>query len=63
MNTVLDPTTLEGKGGDEEVQLPLKDTSPKDSLNIKDVIVQAKKAGPNPTAGDDHPAVEDPTKA
>ena len=63
LNTVLDPTTLEGKSGDEEVQPPLKDTSPEDSLTIKDVVVQSKEAGPKPTARDNHPAAEDPTKA
>ena len=63
MNTVLDPTTLEGKGGDEEVLPPLKDTSPEDSLTIKDVVAQAKETGPKPIARDDRPAVENPTKA
>ena len=63
LNTVLDPTTLEGRGGDKEVQPPPKDTSLEDSLTIKDVVTQAKEIGPKPTVGDDRLAAEDPTKA
>ena len=63
LNTVLNPTILEGKGGNGEVQPPLKDTSPKDSFTIRDVVAQAKEAEPKPTAGDDCPAAENPTKA
>ena len=46
---------LEGKGWNEEVQPPAKDKSPKDALTIRDVVAQAKEAGPKPTAGGDHP--------
>ena len=61
-NTVPDPTILEGKGKNEEMQPPPKDTSSEDVLTIRDVVAQAKEAGPKPTARDDHPATEDPTK-
>ena len=62
-NTILDPTTLEGKSGNEEMQPPPKDMLLEDALTIKDVVVQAKEAKPKPTSGDDCPVVEDPTKS
>ena len=52
----------EGRGGDEEAQPPAKDKSPKDALIIRDVVAQAKDAGPKPKAGDDRPEAEDPVK-
>jgi len=61
--TVPDSTILEVKGGNEEMQPSPKDTSPEDALTIRDVVAQAKEAGPKPTAGDDRPAAEDPTKS
>ena len=53
----------EGKGGNEEAQLPAKDKSPEDALTIRDVVAQAKEAGPKPTAGSDHPETEVPVKS
>ena len=52
----------EGKGGNEEAQLPAKDKSPEDALTIRDVVAQAKEAGPKPTAGGDHPEAKVSTK-
>ena len=42
----------------EEVQPPVKDKSPEDTLTIKDVVVQAKEAVSEPKAGGDQPEVE-----
>ena len=53
---------LEGKGWNEEVQPPAKDKSPEDALTIRDVVAQAKEAGPKPTAGGDHPEAKVSTK-
>ena len=53
----------EEKGGNEEVQPPTKDKSLENALTIRDVIAQAKKAGPKPTAGGDHPETEVPAKS
>ena len=53
----------EAKRGNEEVQPPTKDKSPEDALTIRNVVVQAKEAGPKPTAGGDHPETEVPAKS
>ena len=53
----------EGKGGNEEAQLPAKDKSPEDALTIRGVVTQAKEAGPKPTAEGDHPEAEVPVKS
>ena len=47
----------------EEVQPPAKDKSPEDALTIRDVVTQAKEAGPEPKAGGDHPKAEVPAKS
>ena len=39
----------------EDAQLAVKDKSPEDSLSIRDVVAQAKKAIPGPQATDDQP--------
>lgn len=36
----------EGKRGDEEARPPAKDKSPKDAFTIRDIVAQAKDAGP-----------------
>ena len=61
--TALDSIIPEGKGGNEKVQPPTKDKSPEDALTIRDVVTQAKEAGPKPTAGGDHPEAEVPAKS
>ena len=61
--TVPDSIIPEGKRGNEEVQPSAKDKSPEDALTIRDVVAQAKEAGPKPTAGGDHPKAEVPTKS
>ena len=53
----------EGKGGNEEAQLPAKDKSPEDALTIRDVVAQAKDAEPKPTAGGDCPEAEGAAKS
>ena len=53
----------EEKGGNEEVQPPTKDKSLENALTIRDVIAQAKEAGPKPMAGGDHPETEVPAKS
>ena len=50
-----DSIILEEKGGNEEVQPPVKDKSPEDALTIRDVVTQAKEAEPKPTTEGDHP--------
>ena len=47
----------------EEVQPPAKHKSPEDALTIRDVVAQAKEAGPEPKAGGDHPEAEVPAKS
>ena len=42
----------------EEVQPPVKDKSPKDTLTIRDVVAQAKEAESEPKAGGDQPEAE-----
>ena len=59
----LDSIIPEEKGGNEEVQPPAKDKLPEDALTIRDVVAQAKEAGPKPTAGGEHPEAEVPTKS
>ena len=51
--TTPNSTILEGKGGNEEMQPSPKDTLLEDALTIRDVVAQAKEAGPKPTVGDD----------
>jgi len=58
LTTAPDSFIPEEKGGNKEVQPPAKDKSPKDALTIRDVVAQAKEAGPKPTAGGDHPEIE-----
>uniref|UniRef100_A0A7N2LMZ1 F-box domain-containing protein n=1 Tax=Quercus lobata TaxID=97700 RepID=A0A7N2LMZ1_QUELO len=57
--TTPDSLIPEEKGGNKEVQPPAKDKSPEDALTIRDVVAQAKEAGPKPTAGGDHPETEE----
>ena len=61
--TAPDSIIPEEKGGNEEVQPPAKDKLPEDALTIRDVVAQAKEAGPKPTAGGDHPEAKVPTKS
>ena len=60
--TIPNSIILEGKGWNEEVQPLAKDKSPEDALTIRDVVAQAKEAGPKPTAGGDHPEAKVSTK-
>ena len=53
----------EGKGGNEEAQPPANDKSPKDALTIRDIVAQAKDAGPKPAARGDCPEAEGPAKS
>ena len=61
--TVPDPIILEGKVGNDEVQPPAKDKLPEDALTMRDVVAQAKEAGPKPTTEGDRPQAEDPAKS
>ena len=63
LTTAPNSIASKGKGGGEEVQSPTKDKSPEDALTIRDVVAQAKEAGPNPTAGSDRPEAEGPAKS
>ena len=56
--TAPDSLVPKAKGGNEEVQPPAKDKSPKDALTIWDVVAQAKEVEPKPTAGSDQPEAE-----
>ena len=60
---VLDPIVLEGKGVDEEAQLPTKDKSSEDALTIRDVVSRAKDAESKSKAKDDHPETDGPAKS
>ena len=60
--TIPNSIVPEGKRVDEEALPPAKDKSPKDALIIRDVVAQAKDAGPKPKVGDDRPEAEDPVK-
>ena len=60
---VLDPIVLEGKGVDEEAQLPTKDKSSEDALTIRDVVSRAKVAKSKSKAGDDRPETDGPAKS
>ena len=51
------------KGGNEEVQPPAKDKSHEDALTIRDIVAQAKDAGPKPAARGDCPEAEGPAKS
>ena len=51
------------KGGNEEVQPPAKDKSHEDALTIRDIVAQAKEAGPKLTTGGDHPETKVPAKS
>ena len=61
--TAPDSIILEGKGGNEEAQPSAKDKSPEDALTIRDVVAQAKDAGPKPIAGGDRSEAEGPAKS
>jgi len=62
-STAPDSLIPEEKRGNKEVQPPAKDKSPEDALTIRDVVAQAKEAGPKPTTGSDHPKTEVPAKS
>jgi len=61
--TAPDSIIPEEKGGNEEVQPPAKDKLPEDALTIRDIVAQAKDAGPKPKAGDDRSEAEGPAKS
>ena len=63
LTTAPDSIIPEGKGGNKKVQPPAKDKSPEDALTIRDVVAQAKEAGPKPTAEGDHPEAEVPANS
>ena len=45
------------------MQPPAKDKLPEDTLTLRDIVAQAKEAGPKPTAGGDHSEAEVPVKS
>ena len=61
--TVPDSIIPEEKWGYEEIQPPAKDQSSEDALTIRDIVAQAKEAGPKPTARGGHPVTEVPAKS